>query len=70
MVADSIPQLKSLSLAKKRALISELLGEVFGEPVLEPGLSAALAARMTHFRKNPGSVQNWAEVKARLRGRK
>jgi hypothetical protein len=70
MVTDTIPQLKALSLAKKRRLISELLDEVFGHPVREPELAAALAARIEHFRKNPGSARSWSAVKARLRSRK
>lgn len=67
MIAETIPQLKGLSLTKKRRLISELLDEVFGEPVREPELAAALAGRVAHFRKNPGSARSWASVKARLR---
>ena len=70
MVTETIPQLKSLSLAKKRRLISELLDEVYGEPVQEPELAEALAARLAHARRNPSSVRSWAGVKARLRGRK
>ena len=70
MVTETIPQLKSLSLAKKRLLISELLSEVFGEPVEEPELADALAARVAHYRRNPDSGRTWAEVKARLRRRK
>ena len=66
-VTGTIPQLKSLSLAKKRPLISGLLGEVFGEPVVEPDLADALAARVAHYRRNPDSGRTWAEVKARLR---
>ena len=70
MVTETIPQLKSLSLAKKRVLISELLGEVFGEPVQEPEVSAALEARLAHYRGHPGSARNWTEVKAGLRRKK
>ena len=70
MVTETIPQLKSLSLAKKRVLIAELLGEVFGEPVQEPELADALAARIAHFRRNPGSGRSWADVKAKLRSKK
>ncbi len=70
MLADSIPQLKTLSLAKKRKLISELVDEVFGEPVRERALSKALDARLEHFRRNPGSAKTWESVKARLRRRK
>ena len=70
MVTETIPQLKSLSLAKKRRLIAELLDDVFGEQVREPELAGALAARLAHFRRNPDSARNWTEVKARLRGKK
>ena len=70
MVADTIPQLKSLSLTGKRRLICELLDEVYGEPVREPELAGALAARLAHARRHPSSVRKWADVKARLRGRK
>lgn len=67
MITDSIPQLRTLSLAKKRRLISELLDEVFGAPVIDPAVAAALAARVAHYRKDRRSARSWAEVKARLR---
>ncbi|MEQ1860073.1 MAG: hypothetical protein ABMA13_09065 [Chthoniobacteraceae bacterium] len=70
MVTETIPQLKSLSLAKKRRLISELLDEVFGEPVREAELSDALAARVAHYHRNPRSARSWSAVKARLRRKK
>ena len=70
MVTETIPQIKSLSLAKKRALISELVGEVFGEPVQEPELADALETRLAHYRRHPGSARSWAEVKAGLRRKK
>ena len=70
MVTETIPQLKSLSLAKKRLLIAELLGEVFGEPVLESELTEALEARVTHFRRNPDTGRKWVDVKAKLRAKK
>jgi hypothetical protein len=67
MVTETIPQLKSLSLAKKRLLISELLAEVYGEPVRDREVSDALSARLKHYRENPGTAKTWTEVKARLR---
>jgi len=70
MVTETIPQLKSLSLAKKRRLISELIDEVFGSPVREPELAGALAARMARYRRHPDTARTWADVKSRLRGRK
>jgi hypothetical protein len=70
MVTETIPQLKLLSLAKKRRLISELLAEVYGDPVSDVELDKALAARVMHFRRNPGSARSWTEVKARLRARR
>jgi hypothetical protein len=67
MVADSIPELKNLSLAKKRRLIAELLDEVYGEAVTEPVVVKALEARMAHARRNPASVRSWEDVKVRIR---
>ena len=66
MITETIPQLKTLSLDKKRRLIAELLDEVFGEAVRERVLSAALTARVAHFRRHPGSARNWTSVKNRL----
>jgi hypothetical protein len=66
MIAETIPQLKTLPLDKKRRLIAELLDEVFGEPVRE----RALTARVAHFRQHPGSARSWASVKNRLRRKK
>jgi hypothetical protein len=70
MVTETIPQLKTLSLAKKRRLIAELVDEVFGEPVQVTPLSQALAARVAHYHRHPDSARSWAAVKARLRRRK
>jgi expansin (peptidoglycan-binding protein) len=70
MVTETIPQLKTLSLAKKRRLIAELLDEVFGAPVQERTVAAALTARVAHYRRNPGSARSWAAVKTRLRRKK
>ncbi|HYR57997.1 MAG TPA: addiction module protein [Chthoniobacteraceae bacterium] len=70
MLTETIPQLKSLSLAKKRRLISELLDEVYGAPVTEPELANALGERLAKFRANPATARSWSEVKARLRARR
>ena len=70
MVTETIPQLKRLSLAKKRKLIAELVDEVYGEPVKEVVLARALEARIDHYRQNPESARSWSAVKARLRRRK
>jgi hypothetical protein len=67
MLAETIPQLKTFSVAKKRRLIAELIDEVYGEPVRNPSVAAALTARVDHYRRNPGSARSWATVKARLR---
>ena len=69
MIADTIPQIKTLSVARKRRLIAELLDELYGDPVREGELAKALAERTAHFRRNPGSARRWAKVKARLRAR-
>lgn len=70
MVSDAIPQLKKLSLARKRRLIAELVEEVYGEPVRGGAVSNALDARVKYFREKPDSARTWTEVKARLRRRK
>ncbi len=69
MVTATVPQLKTLSLSKKRHLIEELVAEVYGEPVKDEPIASALAARVKHFKNNPESGKSWAEVKARRRGR-
>lgn len=70
MVTETIPQLRTLSLAKKRRLIAELVSDVFGNEVQEPELVSALAARVAHYRKDRRSARSWAEVKTRLRRKK
>lgn len=70
MVSDTIPQLKRLSLARKRRLISELVDEVYGDPVRRGGVATALAMRMDHFRQHPDTARSWTEVKARLQRKK
>ena len=67
MVSETIPQLKTLSLARKRRLISELVDEVFGETVRRGAVANALGARIDHFRTNSDSARSWTEVKAKLR---
>jgi hypothetical protein len=67
MVTETIPQLQSLSLAKKRILISELLDEVYGETVTDEGVADALSERISRYRANPSSAKSWTDVKARLR---
>jgi hypothetical protein len=70
MVTETIPQLKTLSAARKRRLIEELIAEAYGEPVKEPKLENALRRRLAHARRNPGTIKSWAEVKAGLRNAK
>jgi putative addiction module component (TIGR02574 family) len=67
MVTETIPQLRALSLAKKRILISELVDEVYGSPVEDKALTAALNERIANYHANPSSAKSWTEVKARLR---
>jgi hypothetical protein len=59
MMADSIPQLKSLSVAKKRRLIVELLDVLYGAPVKDRDVAAALGERGEHFRSTPASGRDW-----------
>ncbi len=67
MVSETIPQLKTLSLASKRRLIHELVEQVYGEPVRRGGVADALEARVKHFRQKPGSARSWTAVKTKLR---
>ena len=67
MVTETIPQLKTLSAARKRRLIEELIAEAYGEPVKEPQLKRALQRRVAHARRNPETTISWSEVKAGLR---
>ena len=68
MIAESIPQLSSLSSDEKILLAAELWRDAagdHGEPP-EPKLVAALRERLAWYREHPTEVSTWAEVRARI----
>ena len=71
MIAESIPQLSSLSSDEKILLAAELWREAAGGDgdVPDPKLVAALRERLAYHREHPGDVSTWAEVRARILSR-
>lgn len=71
MIAERIPELKRLSPEEKLILVSELWKELAAEPDSFPPRDdhiKLLKERLEHYRKNPGDVIAWEEVKARILG--
>ena len=71
MIADSIPQLSSLSSDEKILLAAELWREAAGGEgeAPDPKLVAALRERLAYHCEHPGDVSTWAEVRARILSR-
>ena len=68
MIAESIPQLSSLSSDEKILLAAELWREAAGGEGAPPNpeLVAALRERVAWYREHPTEVSTWAEVRARI----
>jgi len=68
MIAESIPQLRSLSSDEKILLAAELWREAIGveEDAPSPQLVAALRERLAYHREHPEEVSTWEEVRARI----
>lgn len=69
MIAERIPELKKLSPEEKLILVGELWEELAADPDSFPprdDLIELLKERREHYRKNPGDVRSWEEVKARI----
>jgi putative addiction module component (TIGR02574 family) len=69
MVAEKIPQLKSLSSEEKLILVGELWDQLAADPEAFPKRDdhlKTLEARLAHLREHPDDVIAWEEVKKRI----
>ncbi len=71
MIAEKIPALKSLSPEEKLILVGELWEELAEQPDTLPPREdhiKILKERLEQYRRNPGDLLAWEEVKARILG--
>lgn len=71
VIAERIPELKSLSMEEKLMLVRELWDELSARPDAFPPREdhvKLLQERLDHFRQYPNDVVAWEEVKARILG--
>jgi len=71
MIAERIPELKSLSPEEKLILVGELWDQLAAQPDAFPPRAdhiKLLEERLEHYRRHPGDVVAWEEVKARILG--
>ena len=71
MIAEKIPELKSLSPEEKLILVGELWDELAARPNSFPPREdhiALLRERLEHYRQNPADVVAWEDVKTRILG--
>ena len=69
MIAERIPELKSLSADEKLMLVGELWDELAAHPDAFPPREdhvRILRERLEHYRKHPEDVVAWEDVKARI----
>ena len=69
MIAERIPELKSLSSDEKLILVGELWDELAAQPDAFPPRDdhiRLLRERLEHYRQHPGDVVAWEDVKARI----
>ena len=69
MIADKIPELKSLSVDEKLILVRELWDELAAEPNAFPPREdhiKLLRERLEHYQQHPDDTIAWEEVKARI----
>jgi putative addiction module component (TIGR02574 family) len=69
MIAEKIPELKSLSLDEKLILVRELWDELAAQPNAFPPREdhiKLLRERLEHYRQHPHDTIAWEEVKARI----
>jgi putative addiction module component (TIGR02574 family) len=69
MIAERIPELKSLSPEEKLILAGELWDEIAARPDAFPPREdhiQLLRERMEHYRQHPEDVTAWEDVKARI----
>ena len=69
MIAERIPELKSLSSDEKLILVGELWDELAAQPDAFPPREEhvrILRERLEHYRQHPEDVVAWEDVKARI----
>ena len=69
MIAEKIPELKTLSTEEKLVLVGELWDELAAHPDALPpreDLIKLLQERLEHYRQHPDDVIAWEEVKSRI----
>lgn len=69
VVAEKIPQLKTLSAEEKLILVGELWDQLAADPQSFPEREdhvRLLEERLAHYRKHPDDVIAWEEVKKRI----
>ena len=72
MIAENIPELRSLSSDEKILLAAELWRDAVGgtTETPSPALIQALRERLDYYRQHPEQVSTWEEVRARIASRK
>jgi hypothetical protein len=72
MIAENIPQLRSLSPDQKILLAAELWRDAVGGDAENPNpsLVQALRERLDYYREHPQETSTWEEVRARIALRK
>jgi len=69
MIAEKIPELKTLSAEEKLILVGELWDELAAYPDAFPPREdhiKLLRERLEHYRQHPDDVVAWEHVKARI----
>ncbi len=69
MIAEKIPELKSLSPEEKLILVGELWDDLAAHPEIFPPREdhiRLLRERLEHYRKHPEDTVAWEDVKARI----
>jgi putative addiction module component (TIGR02574 family) len=69
MIAEKIPELKSLSAEEKLILVGELWDQLAANPNAFPPREdhiKLLQERLAHYREHPEDTVAWEKVKARI----
>ena len=69
MIAEKIPQLKTLTSEEKLLLVGEIWNELAAQPNAFPPRKdhvEILQARLDRYQKNPEDVVAWEDLKARI----
>lgn len=69
MIAERIPELKTLSPEEKLILVGEIWDDLAGHPESFPRRAdhvRLLQQRVAHYREHPDDVAGWEDVKRRI----